>query len=459
MSSLTQAAPQRPDRDIYSVARLNREVRLLLEHGLPAVWVEGEISNLAQPSSGHWYFSLKDAHAQIRAAMFRQRNARTGFEPKNGQLVLARGRVGLYEPRGDYQLVVEVLEEAGIGALRREFERLKQQLQKEGLFDAARKRALPAVPRRIGIITSPTGAALRDILHVLRRRFPAAHVLVYPTQVQGAAAVPEIVAAIDLASQRADCDALILARGGGSLEDLWAFNDEAVARAIARCSIPVVSGIGHEIDFTIADFVADVRAPTPSGAAELVTPDGAAWITAFARLGERLRAALKRQLGEERERVARLLRRLRLVHPGVRLAQGSQRLDELEQRLASALQSSWQDRRGRLAEARTRLVRQAPNLRLRDLAARQGSLGDRLVHAMRERLSRAANQLSLASRGLDTMSPLATLTRGFAIVTLASDRTLVTNAAALAPGAEVDTRLARGSFRAKVLRISAKDRS
>ena len=254
-------------RNVFTVSRLNREVRVLLERGLGVVWVEGELSNFSQPSSGHWYFSLKDRDAQLRCAMFRLKNAVLGFTPKAGQQVLARGRISLYEPRGDYQLIVEHLEEAGVGALKREFERLKVKLAAEGLFALERKRSLPRFPRRIGVVTSPSGAAIRDVLHILARRFPPASVLVYPTPVQGAASVPAIVEALQTASARAECDVLIVARGGGSIEDLWSFNDERVARAICASSIPVVSGIGHEIDFTIADFVADARAPTPSGAA------------------------------------------------------------------------------------------------------------------------------------------------------------------------------------------------
>jgi exodeoxyribonuclease VII large subunit len=437
---------------VYSVGRLNRDVRLLLERGFPVLWVEGEISNLARPASGHWYFSLKDRDAQIRCAMFRQRNLQARFEPRNGTQVLARGRVSLYEARGDYQLLVELIEEAGIGALRREFERLKQALAAEGLFDPGRKRPLPALPRRIGVVTSPTGAALRDILHILRRRFPAVEVLIYPTPVQGAAAVPNIVAAIDLASSRAECDLLLLARGGGSLEDLWAFNDEAVARAIARCAIPVVSGIGHEIDFTIADFVADVRAPTPSGAAEIAVPDAGAWIATLGRLERRFGLAVRRELTLERAGLDRLRRRLQLAHPGVRLAQGSQRLDDLEQRLASGVRANWQRERHRLAAALARLVRASPGLRVRDLRAEGAALAERLVQALRERLQHASTRLGLALRTLDAVSPLATLGRGFAIVTRSADGKLVTDAAQLEPGAEIDARLARGTLRATVIR-------
>jgi len=260
-------------REVYSVGRLNREARMLLEGGLPALWVEGEVSNFSCPASGHWYFTLKDRDAQIRCAMFRTRNTLTGYLPRNGQQVLLRGRISLYEPRGDYQLIAERMEDAGEGALRREFERLKAKLAAEGLFDEAIKRPLPFMPRRIAVVTSPTGAAVRDVVHILARRFPPAAILIHPTPVQGAAATESIVAAIDAVSARCECDVLILARGGGSIEDLWCFNDERVAHAIRRCAVPVVTGIGHEIDFTIADFAADVRAPTPSGAAELVVPD------------------------------------------------------------------------------------------------------------------------------------------------------------------------------------------
>ena len=294
------ATPARPERDVYTVSRLNKEVRLLLESGLPLLWLEAELSNFAAPASGHWYFSLKDSQAQVRCAMWRQRNSQVRFRPKDGMAVLVRARVGLYEPRGEYQLIVEHLEEAGEGALKREFEKLKAKLAAEGLFAAERKRPLPAVPRRIGVVTSPTGAAIHDILRVLRARFPVAAVLIYPTAVQGAAAVPEIVRAIETASRRNECDVLIVARGGGSLEDLWCFNDERVARAIAACRIPTVAGVGHEVDVTIADFVADVRAPTPSAAALAATPDKSTWLETLALLNTRFGGAMGRYLRAQR---------------------------------------------------------------------------------------------------------------------------------------------------------------
>jgi exodeoxyribonuclease VII large subunit len=394
-----------PVRAVYSVSGLNRDVRTLLESGIGRIWVEGEISNLARPSSGHWYFSLKDRDAQLRCAMFRTRNTQQRFVPREGQLVLAHGRVSLYEPRGEYQLLVELLEDAGLGALQRAFEELKQRLAAEGLFASERKRPLPAAPRRIGVITSPTGAAIRDIVQILARRYPAASVLIYPVPVQGSAAAPAIAAALALAATRAECDVLILARGGGSLEDLWAFNDERVARAIHRCGIPIVTGIGHEIDFTIADFVADLRAPTPSGAAELVVPDARGWLQRLTRLRGRFHAAMRRQLNEERARLTALMRRLQQGHPGARLAQHSQRLDELEGRLKFALQA---------------------------------------------RLAARAARLESAARALQAVSPLATLGRGFAVITRSADGALVTAAEQLTVGESFDAQLARGGLRAQV---------
>jgi exodeoxyribonuclease VII large subunit len=440
-----------PLRRVYTISQLNAEVRLLLERGLGVVWVEGELSNLSQPASGHWYFSLKDRNAQIRCAMFRQRNIAAGFAPRAGQHVLARGRVSVYEARGDYQLIVEHLEEAGVGALRREFEKLKIKLAAEGIFALEHKRPLPAFPQRIGVVTSPTAAALRDILHVLARRFAPATVLIYPTPVQGAAAAPGIVAALELASSRAECDVLILARGGGSLEDLWAFNDERVARAIRACTIPVVTGIGHEIDFTIADFAADARAPTPSAAAESVVPDRQSWVTALGRSAARLEAAMRRELRGAVSRLDTALQRLALAHPGVRLAQQQQRLDDLEQRIGHALRSELQHKRGRVGEVFARLVRHSPDRLVRDLRVRHELLAGRLQHALLGCVARAEHRLGLAQRTLDTVSPLATLARGFAIITRPADGALIGDASLVNIGDEIEARLDRGRLRARVL--------
>ena len=414
-------------RDIYSVARLNREARMLLESGLGTIWVQAEVSNFSRPASGHWYFSLKDRDAQLRCAMFRQRNVLARCTPREGQLVLARGRVSLYEPRGDYQLLVEQLEDAGEGALQRAFEELRARLNAEGLFAAERKRPLPACPARVGVITSPTGAAIRDILHVLAQRFPAAQVLIYPVPVQGAAAAPAIAAALDLASARAECEVLILARGGGSLEDLWAFNDERVARAMARCALPIVAGIGHETYVTIADFVADVRAPTPTAAAQLVVPDRRVWLQRLALLAQRFGSAMRRKLADDAAQLRARHERLQRAHPGARLAQHVQRLDEFELRLRRALDAQ-------LRAAHTSLQ----------------PLSGRINAAWTRALTAASTRLELAARALHTVSPLATLERGFAIVVHAGDGTLIRSAAEVSVGADIEARLANGVLSARV---------
>jgi exodeoxyribonuclease VII large subunit len=436
------------NRDVYSVSRLNREVRVLLERGFGSLWLEAEISNLARPGSGHWYFSLKDANAQVRCCMFRQRNMLCVFAPKDGQKVLVRARIGLYEPRGEYQLVIDHMEDSGLGALKRQFEELSAKLAAEGLFAPERKRALPMIPKRIGVITSPTGAAIRDILHVLSRRFAAVPVLIYPVAVQGAAAAGEITAAVRTAGLRAECDVLILARGGGSLEDLWAFNDEALARAIVACPIPVVSGIGHEIDFTIADFAADVRAPTPSAAAEIAVPDGEEWLATLSRQAVRLRRALTRRVEARRERLRWLVGRAALVSPSARLAQQTQRLDDLELRLSRSLRQILADRRSHLGEYRSRLWQLSPVAHVRSTAARQAALFARLRAATLAQLHRARERFAPLVRTLNAVSPLATLDRGYAIVSQGG--TILRNAADAAPGSLIEARLAIGKIRAKV---------
>ena len=439
----------RAERVIYSVARLNAEARMLLESGLPPLWVEGEISNFSAPSSGHWYFTLKDRDAQIRCAMFRSANQRVRFRPKDGQHLVVRGRVSLYEPRGDYQLIAEMMEDAGEGALKREFDRLKAKLAAEGLFEQALKRPLPVMPRRIAVVTSPTGAAVRDVLHILARRFPPASVLVVPTPVQGAAATESIVAALDTVSSRADVDVIILARGGGSIEDLWCFNDERVARAIRRSAVPVVSGVGHEIDFTIADFAADVRAPTPSGAAELVVPDRRALLATVSAAFERIRHCTLQRLARAHERYATLDQRLARAHPGHRLQQQAQRLDELEMRLKRATEHRLvlvQERHAALAQ---RLARVHPGSRLQQQTLRLQELDLRLRRATEQRVSRVEQRLKLAQRGLDAISPLATIERGYAIVTTADGRVLQ-DASDVQPGDAIEARLRRGVLRATV---------
>ncbi|MEJ2515690.1 MAG: exodeoxyribonuclease VII large subunit [Gammaproteobacteria bacterium] len=439
-----------PEREIWTVSRLNREVRMLLEGTLPSLWVEGEVSNLARPASGHLYFSLKDESAQVRCVMWRSTVSRLGFVPANGMQLLVRGRLGVYEPRGEYQLVLDFAEEAGEGALRRRFEALKARLREEGLFDEAVKRPLPRLPRRIGVVTSPSGAAVRDIIHVLARRFPAIPVRIYPVPVQGGDAAPRIAQALARASDRGDCDVLILARGGGSLEDLWAFNEEVVARAIRACRVPVVSGVGHETDFTIADFAADRRAPTPSGAAEVVVPDAAEWLSRLARDDRRLRAAASRRLGELARRLAYLRRRLELAHPGVRLKQHAQRLDELDVRLRRAMSTLLGARRDRLARLRAGLAGQAPGPRVRAARQHLEALGQRQRSAMDRRLAAARARWDVAARTLHTVSPLATLGRGYAIATRASDGEILRDASAVEAGETIRVKLARGRLDADV---------
>jgi len=442
-------------RDVYTVSRLNREARSLLETGLPSLWITGELSNLSRPASGHWYFTLKDAEAQVRCAMFRQRNLMVRVAPRDGMQVLLRARVGLYEARGDFQLVADHLEEAGEGELRRRFEALKLRLAGEGLFDAARKRAPPRFPRRIGIVTSPTGAALRDVLHVLARRCPAVPVLLYPVPVQGAGAAREIAAALQLADRRAEVDVLLLVRGGGSLEDLWAFNDESLARTLAGLELPVISGIGHEVDFTIADFVADLRAPTPSAAAELAAPDAAAWLAGIAVTARRLAGAMLRGWRQREESVTRAARRLTTLHPSQKLAQHTQRLDELQIRALAAMRRAVAARGERLARQRAELESRSPAARVAAFAQRIAHAKARIMPALLHRISLANGRLETAARGLHATSPLATLARGYAIVTLAQDGAVVTDAEQAPPGAEIDARLSRGRLRARV--ISGKD--
>jgi len=405
-----------PEREIYTPSSLNRFVRDLLEDTLPLIWVEGELSNVSRPGSGHLYFTLKDSAAQIRCAMFRPRSTWLRFKPIDGMHVLARVRVSLYEARGEYQLIVDHLEEAGEGALQREFERLKARLAAEGLFEVSRKRALPRFARRIGVITSSSGAAIRDVLSVLARRFALAEVELLPVPVQGREAPPAIAAMIARASAARRHDVLLLTRGGGSLEDLWAFNDEALARAIHASTIPIVSAIGHEIDFTIADFVADLRAPTPSAAAELLVPDAADLARVLARHRLHLRRCIAHKLEVLGQRLDHALTRLEAQHPQLRLARGGERAHLIERRLAALMQSGIENRDLRLARLRARLAVREPAVLLAQRRARTGTLGDRLRAAVLRKAERRAARLAQLARTLNAVSPLATLDRGYAIL-------------------------------------------
>ena len=438
------------ERDVYTVSRLNREARGLVEGSLGSIWLEGEISNFARPASGHWYFSLKDDAAQVRCAMFRQRNAGLGMVPKDGMQVLVRARASLYEPRGEFQLIVDHLEESGEGELRRRFERLKRQLAAEGLFDSARKRPLPRLPRRIGVVTSASGAAFRDILQVLRRRFAAVPVILYPVSVQGAGAAGQIAAAIALASARAEVDVLVVGRGGGSLEDLWSFNEEAVARAIVSCAIPVVSAVGHEVDVTIADLAADVRAPTPSAAAELIVPDADEWLRALATGEQRLASAWRRRLAAWRDGLGWARKRLSQLHPSLAIERQLQRLDDLATRLAAGIRGQLAMSGHRLAARRAELVSLSPQRQLSGLAHRFALLQARLSPALAARVELARSRFHGTSRALHAVSPLATLERGYAIALRAADGAILTDSGQAPPGTDVELRLSRGRLRARV---------
>jgi exodeoxyribonuclease VII large subunit len=435
-----------------TVSQLNRQARILLESHFDFVWVEGEVSNFAAPSSGHWYFALKDGGAQVRCAMFRNRNARLRFTPGNGDHIRLRCRVSLYEGRGEFQLIVEHMEQAGAGALHAAFERLKAKLLAEGLFDEARKRPLPDSISQLGVITSPTGAAIHDILTVLRRRCPGIAVSLLPVAVQGEDAARQIAAAIERANRwqregKVHFDALIVGRGGGSLEDLWAFNEEIVARAIAASELPVVAAVGHEVDFSIADMVADRRAPTPSAAAELLSPDQREWLQRLQALETNLVRLIRRKLNDANIQLSHL--RTRLKHPGAQLREQSQRLDELEQRLVLAQRNLLRRRGSELALLQSRLLASSPLPALRQLQTDTERLGQRLTGAMEHRLEQARNRLAHLAGMLDSLSPLGTLQRGYAIVT-DSQGQVVRDASAVAVGDEVQARLASGRLGLRV---------
>lgn len=438
-------------RTVYAVSELAEILRALLDDSLPSVWVSGEISNFSRPASGHWYFTLKDSNAQLRCAMFKNSNYYVRPQPKDGDAVLVRAKVGIYPARGELQMIVEHLEPAGTGALLRAFEVLKARLTAEGLFDAAQKRTLPPVPRRIGVITSGTGAALQDILNALSRRWPLAIVDLYPVPVQGREAPPAIIRALRELPLRAPVDVILLARGGGSLEDLWAFNDEGVARAIHACTVPVVSGVGHEVDFTIADFAADVRAATPTAAAELATPDIGEFYARIDGLDYQLLELQRRQLRSLAERTERAAARLQRLHPGRRLQERAQRLDELDERLRHALESRLQRQRDRLLSVQRRFDAASPRPRILAAQTLVQQLAQRLRQSGSQQLSDRRTRLRTAAALLNSLSPQAVLDRGYALARHADGR-VIRAADELAAGDAFELRLARGRVEAEVRR-------
>ncbi|MBT2116838.1 exodeoxyribonuclease VII large subunit [Dyella sp. LX-66] len=441
-------APTPPSRHILTPSTLNRLVRDLLEDALPLVWIEGELSNVARPASGHLYFTLKDANAQVRCAMFRPKAIGLRFRPADGAHVLVRARVGLYEPRGEFQLVAEHMEPAGEGALQREFEQLKARLDAEGLFDRSRKRPLPAFARRIGVITSATGAAVRDVLSVLSRRWPLAEVDVLPVPVQGREAPPAIVSMLRRASASGRYDVLLLTRGGGSLEDLWAFNDEQVARAVHASAVPVVSAVGHEVDFSIADFVADLRAPTPSAAAELLVPDAQALERHLRQLRQRLATLQQRRLHALIQRTDHLLARLQAQRPQARLQRDHERLSHLRHRLATAMRDTLREDSRRLERNHARLLTRHPRHHLPLYTQQLAQQQRRLHQAITRILERHRATLTQTGRALHAISPLATLDRGYAIL-FDEQGHVIRSATSVTPDERVRAKLADGELMLK----------
>ena len=433
---------------IYTVSRLNTVVRLLLEQEMGLVWLTAEISNLVQHSSGHWYFTLKDSQAQVKAAMFKGQNRRVSFRPQNGQQILVQGQLSLYEARGDYQLIVEKMQPAGDGLLQMKLEALKAQLTAEGLFAPSRKRPLPPQPKQIGIITSPTGAAVHDMLTILARRDPSLPVILYPSSVQGESAVPALLAALETAWRRDECDLLIIGRGGGSLEDLWCFNDEHVVRAIASSPIPILSAVGHETDVTLADFAADLRAPTPSAAAELVSRDQQQQLHRLTQLIQRLKQAILLQQQRGVLRWQRQHSRLAAQNPQYQLQQKIQRQDELQWRLERVMKQQLDNASRHYAEQTQRLQQASPTRHLSTLKQQHEFLQQRLLKAIQNRQQARQQQLAQLSGQLQALSPLQVLARGYSVTTNMSGK-LIHEASQVTPGEQLNIQLGKGALRVK----------
>lgn len=443
---------------IFTVSRLNQTVRLLLEQEMGQVWISGEISNFSQPASGHWYFTLKDDAAQVRCAMFRNSNRRVTFRPQHGQQVLVRANITLYEPRGDYQIIVESMQPAGEGLLQQKFEQLKATLSAEGLFDQQFKKPLPSPARCVGVITSKTGAALHDILHVLKRRDPSLPVIIYPTAVQGDDAPGQIVRAIELANMRNECDVLIVGRGGGSLEDLWSFNDERVARAIFASRIPVVSAVGHETDVTIADFVGDLRAPTPSAAAEMVSRNQQELVRQLQSAQQRLGMAMDYFLANRSRRFTQLHHRLQQQHPQLRLARQQTALERLQQRMNIAIDSKLKRSGQQQFRLLQRLNHQNPQPRIHRAQSRVQQLEYRLADTIRARLSATRERFGNAVTHLEAVSPLSTLARGYS-VTSSADGNVLKHTKQVKAGDLLTTRVTDGWVESEVKAVKTVKKS
>lgn len=436
------------EKILFTVSRLNQEVHRLLETGFGTLWLQGELSNFSRPASGHFYFSLKDSQSQIRCAMFKGRNRYLDFKPGSGDQVVVRGKLGLYTARGDFQLIVEHMEPTGAGKLQAAFEATKKDLDAKGWFDEKTKRPLPPLPHTIGIVTSPTSAALKDVLQVLNRRHPQSRVIIYPTLTQGSSAAPAIVKALTIANRRQESDILLLVRGGGSLEDLWAFNEISVAEAIRASHIPIVAGIGHEIDVTISDLISDLRAPTPSAAAELATPDNAHLTNTINTLHLNLTKALKTRLRTLDKTLEQQSKRLHLRHPKRKLQEQAQKIDELEIRLSRAWQVSLNHKFAHLNKADTRLRAHSPKRQIAQQRSHTKALQSRLLTAIENRQKHTRSRFDALARALHNVSPLAVLDRGYAIVNM--NKIPITSVADVTTGDLITTQLSDGEFHAIV---------
>ncbi len=442
---------KKDEQSVISVSELNKKAKSLLEKGIPKLWIEGEISNLAKPASGHMYFSLKDEMSQIRCAWFKQRQLQNTLNIVNGSKMLALGKIGLYEPRGEYQFIVEKMEIAGEGDLKRKYEDLKRKLSAEGIFSEENKSELPNLPKKIGVITSPSGAAVQDILTVLNRRFPIIPIIIFPVAVQGEQAAPQIQNALEKANFRADCDLLILARGGGSLEDLWAFNEEIVARAIFDSEIPIISAIGHETDVTISDFTADLRAPTPSGAAELAVPDQHDWIKSIDNISEKINTIITQQINSKSQLSDWINKRLSQSSPMMTVKRQIEKSNNLQKMLSSSILQNLSRQEKNIHQLKSNLNEVSPRLKIHTQLSRIKELNQKITSCSDHLLEGLNNRINLASKTLNSVSPLRTLDRGYAIARDAKTKNVIMSADAIEIENDIEVKLAKGEIKVTVI--------
>ena len=442
---------KKDEQSVISVSELNKKAKSLLDKGIPKLWIEGEISNLAKPASGHMYFSLKDEMSQIRCAWFRQRQLQNTLNIVNGSKMLALGKIGLYEPRGEYQFIVEKMEIAGEGDLKRKYEDLKRKLSAEGIFSEENKSELPNLPKRIGVITSPSGAAVQDILTVLNRRFPIIPIIIFPVAVQGEQAAPQIQNALKKANLRADCDLLILARGGGSLEDLWAFNEEIVARAIFDSEIPIISAIGHETDVTISDFTADLRAPTPSGAAELAVPDQHDWIKSIDNISEKINTIITQQINSKSQLSDWINKRLSQSSPMMTVKRQIEKSNNLQKMLSSSILQNLSRQEKNIHQLKSNLNEVSPRLKIHTQLSRIKELNQKITSCSDHLLEGLNNRIKLASKTLNSVSPLRTLDRGYAIARDAKTKNVIMSADTIEIENDIEVKLAKGEIKVTVI--------